>query len=311
VTQQRSAVLSGLTATASVFDEYAKLDSFYTDSDLLPPLIRSSYNAVLGYVAYFLTDAKMNGRTSVLIDVGTASATLIEMALELFPDAQCIGVEPSEQMTLFARKKFDSGLGYGNVSILQGTAQELPEMVSEGSASVVTMHNAAHYLSDEDLSRAIGHFRSVSAESGGLVMTLFKPDYDFRSLLQANIGYMEDTSRRWLAMQLNPSREIISLVNAVSDVVSRVQRGQLDFAGFTDRLNGLLSLTGKDHESALPVRLIRSAINALPLEQQLTPNIYRHAVERLQEMLQPYYQIKEFRRNHYSGTQHFVVGVAL
>ena len=282
-------------------------DTYYTNPNLQIPIIAESYSKFAGLIAFFLYSAKFSGRRPVHVDVGSGSGNLIDVMLKTVPGPDYIGIEPSGAMVKLSRKRFADS---DSVQIYQGSTSTLTDIVEEGSASVVTMHNAFHYVSPDQAVSAMSQLRAILQPGGGLILSAFRPDFDLEVLARKNIrAVYSDKFQEWLRDQVSIPPQLMSYALAIENLVTQFEGGNLGIADFFKNVAEYTSRLPKECLNALPVRLSNGLISSMPLEFQLNPLVHKYSREALTSLLIPHFSIKSID-DHYDGSQHLVVALA-
>jgi ubiquinone/menaquinone biosynthesis C-methylase UbiE/DNA-binding transcriptional ArsR family regulator len=134
------------------------------------------------------------GPFELFVDLGTGTGRILELFAPTYERA--LGLDLNQSMLTYARSKL-STLGLSRAQVRHGDIYNL--VLADNSASVVTMHQVLHFLSDPR--RAILEAARVLAPGGRLLIVDFAPHtLDFLRETEAHerLGFAEGLICQWL-----------------------------------------------------------------------------------------------------------------
>jgi ubiquinone/menaquinone biosynthesis C-methylase UbiE len=103
-----------------------------------------------------------------VLDLGCGTGTLIQHLLEIVPEAEMVGLDPSEEMLNIAKQKLPA-----SVQLKMGSAESIP--FPSTCFDILVSTSALHYFRNPD--RAVQEMQRVLKPSGRLILTDWCYDY--------------------------------------------------------------------------------------------------------------------------------------
>jgi ubiquinone/menaquinone biosynthesis C-methylase UbiE/predicted transcriptional regulator len=134
------------------------------------------------------------GPFKMFVDLGTGTGRILELFASTYERG--LGLDLNQSMLTYARSKL-STLGLARAQVRHGDIYNLA--LADNSASVVTMHQVLHFLSDPR--RAVMEAARVLAPGGRLLIVDFAPhSLDFLRETEAHerLGFSDSLMSQWL-----------------------------------------------------------------------------------------------------------------